>query len=75
MQQVALVTYLTVMFKKNPLGTYKQHENAEYGSAFTATYVKQVIDGQEVLELDYMANIFKVNGEDMLADYRTNIGG
>lgn len=74
-QQVALVTYLTVMFKKNPLGTYKQHENAEYGSAFTATYVKQVIDGQEVLELDYMANIFKVNGEDMLADYRTNIGG
>ncbi|CBJ43015.1 phage major tail tube protein [Ralstonia solanacearum] len=75
LQEVKLVTFLTVMFKKNPLGMFKQHENAEFGSAFGATYIKQVIDGEEVLELDYMANIFRVNGEDMLADYRSNIGG
>ncbi|KVG24736.1 phage major tail tube protein [Burkholderia ubonensis] len=74
-QEVSLVTYLTVMFKKNPLGTYKQHENADFGSSFSATYIKQVIDGQEVLELDYLANIFRIDGEDMLADYRSNIGG
>ncbi|ARU23673.1 hypothetical protein RSSE_c3290 [Ralstonia solanacearum] len=74
-QEVPLVTYLTVMFKKNPLGTFKQHENAEFGSAFGATYIKQVIDGEEVLELDYLANIFRVGGEDMLADFRSNIGG
>lgn len=74
-KQVALVTYLTVMFKKNPLGTFKQHDNGEFGSSFTASYIKQVIDGNEILELDYLANIFKVNGEDMLQDYRTNIGG
>lgn len=75
LSEVALVTYLTVMFKKNPMGTFKQHDNAEFTSAFTATYIKQVIDGQEVLELDYLANIFRVDGEDMLADYRRNIGG
>lgn len=74
-REVALVTYLTVMFKKNPLGTFKQHDNAEFGSSFSATYIKQVIDGEEVLELDYMANIFRIGGEDMLADYRANIGG
>jgi P2 family phage contractile tail tube protein len=74
-QEVSLVTFLTVMFKKNPLGTYKQHENAEFGSTFSATYIKQVIDGEEMLELDYMANIFRVAGEDMLADYNANIGG
>ncbi|MCA8013608.1 phage major tail tube protein [Burkholderia vietnamiensis] len=74
-QEVSLVTYLTVMFKKNPLGTYKQHENADFSSAFGATYIKQVIDGEEVLELDYLANIFRVGGEDMLADFRANIGG
>ena len=74
-QEVSLVTFLTVMFKKNPLGTFKQHDNAEFGSSFAATYIKQVIDGDEVLELDYMANIFRVGGEDMLADYRSNIGG
>ncbi|WP_432719843.1 phage major tail tube protein [Jeongeupia wiesaeckerbachi] len=75
LQEVSLVTYLTVMFKKNPLGTFKQHDNAEFASAFSATYIKQVIDGEDVLELDYMANIFRVGGEDMLADYRRNIGG
>lgn len=74
-QEVSLVTFLTVMFKKNPLGSFKQHENAEFSSSFGATYIKQVVDGDEVLELDYMANIFRVGGEDMLADYRSNIGG
>ena len=40
-----------------------------------AGYVAVRGDGEEVLELDYMANIFRVGGEDMLADYRSNIGG
>ena len=74
-REVPMVTYLTVNFKKNPMGTFKQHENAEFASAFSATYIKQVVDGVEILELDYMANIFRVNGDDMLANYRTNIGG
>jgi P2 family phage contractile tail tube protein len=69
-EEVSLVTFLTVMFKKNPLGTFKQHDNAEFSSSFTATYIKQVVKGKEVLELDYLANVFKVNGEDMLATYR-----
>ncbi|QEL57066.1 phage major tail tube protein [Chromobacterium paludis] len=75
LEQVSLVTYLTVMFKKNPMGTFKQHENADFSSAFTATYVKQVIGGEDILELDYMANIYRVAGNDMLEVYRQNIGG
>lgn len=74
-REVALVTYLTVMFKKNPLGTFKQHENVDLSSSFGATYVKQVVDGDEVLEIDYMANIFRVGGKDVLATYRSNLGG
>lgn len=74
-EEQSLVTYLTVMFKKNPLGTFKQHDNVEVSSSFACTYVKQVIDGREVLELDVLANIFRVNGEDVLANYRRNIGG
>ena len=34
-----------------------------------------MIDGEEVLELDYLANIFRVGGEDMLGTYRSHIGG
>jgi P2 family phage contractile tail tube protein len=74
-QEVPLVTYLTVQFKKNPAGTFKQHDNAEFGSSFSCSYIKQVIDGKDVLELDYLANIYIVDGVDQLADYRANIGG
>lgn len=73
-EQLPLVTHLTLMFKKNSLGTFKPHDNVEIPAAFSATYVKQVIAGEEVLELDYMANIFKVGGEDLLAEYRANLG-
>lgn len=73
--EIPMVTFMTIMFKKNPLGTFKQHDNAEFTSGFSCTYIKQVMDGQELLELDYLANIFKVGGVDQLATYRTNIGG
>ncbi|MBB2778377.1 UNVERIFIED_ORG: P2 family phage contractile tail tube protein [Comamonas terrigena] len=75
MDEQGMVTYLSVMFKKNPMGNFKQHDPAEFPSNFTCSYIKQVIGGREVLELDYMANIFRVNGEDVLATYRSNIGG
>jgi len=74
-EEIPLATFLTVMFKKNPLGTYKQHDNAEFPSSFTATYIRQVVKGKDVLELDYLANIFKVDGTDLLATFRDNIGG
>lgn len=74
-EELPLVTVLTVMFKKNPAGTFKPRENAEFQSAFSATYIKQTLGGEEILELDYMSNIFRVGGQDMLAAYRSNIGG
>ncbi|MFP3678425.1 phage major tail tube protein [Pseudomonas sp. SIMBA_041] len=33
-----------------------------------------MINGDEVVLLDYMANIFRVGGEDQLAKYNKNIG-
>ena len=74
-EDVQMVTYLTVAFKKTPFGTFKQHENAEFPAEFTAYSVKQTLNGRDLIELDVMANIFRVNGEDMLANYRRNIGG
>lgn len=72
-EQKPLVTFLTVAFKKNPLGSYKQHDNAEFGGSFSCYYIKQVLDGQDVVEFDALSNIFKVNGEDQLAEYKTNV--
>lgn len=74
-QEKALVTHLQVMFKKpGSGGTYKQHERVEWPSTFACHYIKQTLDGLDILELDYFANIAKINGEDMLANYRANLG-
>lgn len=74
-EQKSMVTHLSVIFKKNPMGTYKQNENAEFSSAYEALSIRQLIDGQEVLNIDYLANIFEVAGNDQIARYREIIGG
>lgn len=73
-QQVPLVTFLTVQFKNSPLGEFKQHEGVGLTAKFSCTYIKQVLNGQEKLELDVLSNIYKVDGSDLLSAYRTNIG-
>lgn len=73
--QVPYVVYLTASFYEVPMGDFKQNDKAEFSSKFYATYIKQQVNGQDVLEVDAMANIYKVNGVDKLDLYRTNIGG
>lgn len=75
MQQQPLVTFLSVMFKRNPMGTFKQNDNAEFSSSFACYYIKQQLAGEDMLELDVLANIYKVGGVDQLDIYRNNIGG
>lgn len=55
-------------------GTLKSKEDNERESKFDLTYYKEVIDGQEIIELDVVNNIFMVGGEDLLATYRENLG-
>jgi P2 family phage contractile tail tube protein len=73
-EEKALVTFLTVAFKQAAGGTFKQHENAEFPSKFSCYYLKQTFDGEDIVEFDVMSNIFKVGGEDVLVNYRNNIG-
>lgn len=73
--QVPYVVFLTGSFYEVPPGDFKQNDKAEFQSKFFATYMKQTVDGNDVLEVDVMANIYKVNGTDKLDLYRTNIGG
>lgn len=74
-EQLPLVTFLTVLFKKTPLGTFKQNDNAEFPSAFSAYYVRQQFAGKDLIELDVLSNIYKVGGEDKLDLFRANQGG
>ena len=71
----ACVIYATCQSKGFPLGNFKQQDNVELESNLSCSHCKMEIDGVEVLEVDFMNNIFKVNGQDKLAQYRANIGG
>jgi len=73
--ELALVTHLGGTFTQFPLGKIKQGDNAELNAKMSVSYVKQILEGKDLIEIDVMANIYKVGGEDILATYRKNIGG
>lgn len=73
--EVACVAYLTGQPKNFPAGNYKQSDNVEATSKMTITSYKLEIAGEVVVEYDALSNIYYVNGEDIFATYRSNIGG
>lgn len=68
------VVYLTVQSKSFPLGAFKQNEQVEMTNNISCTYVKVEYDGQLMMEVDVDNNIYNVAGEDILAQYRANLG-
>jgi P2 family phage contractile tail tube protein len=73
--EVPVVWLVTAAWKKGALGSIKPKEAAEFEDEMAATYVKVLHDGEELLEVDVMQNIWRAGGEDVLANYRRNIGG
>ncbi len=69
------VVFLTIQSKGVHGGVFKQHDNVENESDFNILYMKEIIDGQEIYEIDTFNNIYKVGGVDILKDYRDAIGG
>ena len=66
--------YITGNSKSVPLGNLKQNENAEFESELAVSYVKLEINKLPILEFDAENNILIVDGEDLLADWRENLG-
>jgi P2 family phage contractile tail tube protein len=72
--QVPVVVFITAQYKDFPLGNFKQHDNVELESNLNVYYFKMEINGEEIAECDVLANIYKVNGVDLLSSYRQNLG-
>ena len=70
----ALVTIMNVAFNKTTGGSLKNKEATEQSDTFPIYSIKQTLAGKEVLFVDVLANIYRVNGQDVLQKYRTNIG-
>lgn len=74
-EQVPYRVSMTGSFKQKPGGKFKQNENVDLESMLNITQYALEIDGERIVEFDALANIWKVGGVDILASYRTNIGG
>lgn len=72
--EVPVIVYLTVRSKGTPLGTFKAQDNAEGETEFAVSYFKQDINSETIIEVDVEANIWIVDGVDLLANYRQNLG-
>lgn len=74
-KEVAVVAFVKGTFNKAPGGTFKQGDPAERESEMSVSYYKLTIDGQDVVEVDVFANIYKVDGKDVVAQFNQNLGG
>jgi len=72
---VPVIIYATGQSKGFPTGNFKPQDNVDAESNLTITHCKMEIDGVEVFEVDVMNNIYKVDGVDIMQQYRANIGG
>jgi len=74
-QQTPVVCFLTVRFKDSLSAiTLKQNEPSEQESDFSATYYRLEVDGESLIEIDALSQLFFVNDNDELAVYRANLG-
>ena len=72
--EVPIVLYLKGYPTKHPGGSFSPKSDTEVESTFSVLYYKEEVDGEEIVELDVLNNIYKVNGEDLLAERRQNLG-
>jgi P2 family phage contractile tail tube protein len=74
LEQKPLVVFLSIQAKNFPAGNFKQHDNVELETSFNCYYMKQEFNGEEIVEIDVLSNTYKVNGVDLLATYKNNLG-
>lgn len=72
--QAPVVVYVNGQSKNIPTGNFKQHDNVEAETTFSIIYLKQVINGEVIVEFDVLSNIFKVGGVNVMAEYNANLG-
>jgi len=73
-EEVPLKVFVKGQFKELPLGNFKSQDNVELESTLTCTYCKLEIGDEKIMEVDVEANIYIVDGVDLLAQYREHLG-
>lgn len=72
--QIPCVVRMTAVAKKAGGLVFKPNDNVEREDEFNVTMYSMEIDSQEIIYVDVLANIWRVNGVDILATFRENLG-
>lgn len=73
--EVPVIYLASGAFKDSGNMNFKQHENVDMTSMLTVYHCQLFIAGFEVFLYDVMSNTYTVAGDDLLQQYRLNIGG
>jgi P2 family phage contractile tail tube protein len=61
-------------FSSPKVGSFKQGEGAQCEYKMEVHAIKLIVDGKTLTEIDIDNYIWRVNGEDLLKDFRANLG-
>ncbi len=73
-EEIPVVIYLRGYPKEINGDSFKKGEDSAPETSFMVNYYKEEIDGEEILEIDVLNNIYKVNGKDLMTERRQNLG-
>lgn len=72
--QEGLTTLLTVQSKQADLGKLTKGAGSEFEEEFVVSYIKQSLGSRVLIEFDAFALIWTVDGKDIIADWKKNLG-
>ena len=73
-EEVAMVTFMTIMTHGNELGELNMKDAQKRPVKYKVLSLRQVVAGRETLHIDPFNNIYRANGVDIFAKMRQNIG-
>ena len=73
-REESVIYYLRGTSASYNMGSLKAKDDTENETKIDLSYIKEVVNGQEIVELDVVNNIYRVGGQDLLATYRKNLG-
>jgi uncharacterized protein len=74
LSDVPCVAFVKGLNKNLPAIGIKHQDTPDVEQEFSVSYYRLEINGAVVFEVDFYANVYIVDGEDMLADLRANLG-
>lgn len=74
-QELPIKAEIKGFFKEFDSGKLKKADASEAEATMSVHYYKLEIDGQDVVEVDVINNIYKVYGDDKLQTFKANLGG